>query len=93
LGPLLKGSDGSLLNGYDNPFEVILEGGYIRAVQDVRGKHKSEGDYVMNRPLSGSLNPTPVDHATDTYDTVDWLVKNTPESNACRRGASRPECS
>jgi putative CocE/NonD family hydrolase len=81
LGPLLKGSDSSLLNGYDNPLEVILEGGYIRAVQDVRGKYKSEGDYVMNRPLSGPLNPTPVDHATDTYDTVDWLVKNTPESN------------
>ena len=81
LGPLLKGSDSSLLSGHDNPLEVILEGGYIRVVQDVRGKYKSEGDYVMNRPLSGPLNPTPVDHATDTYDTVDWLVKNTPESN------------
>jgi hypothetical protein len=50
-------------------------------VQDVRGKHGSEGDYVMNRPLHGPLNPTPVDHATDTYDTIDWLVKNVPESN------------
>jgi predicted acyl esterase len=47
----------------------------------VRGKHGSEGDYVMNRPLHGPLNPTPVDHATDTYDTIDWLVKNVPESN------------
>jgi putative CocE/NonD family hydrolase len=72
---------GPHLSGYDNPLEVILEGGYIRVVQDIRGKYKSEGDYVMNRPLSGPLNPTPVDHATDTYDTVDWLVKNTPESN------------
>jgi putative CocE/NonD family hydrolase len=35
----------------------------------------------MNRPLHGPQNPTPVDHATDTYDTIDWLVKNTPESN------------
>ena len=35
----------------------------------------------MNRPLHGRLNPTPVDHATDTYDTIDWLVKNIPESN------------
>ena len=35
----------------------------------------------MNRPLHGPLNPTPVDHATDTYDTIDWLVKNVPESN------------
>src|SRR5205085_7152395 len=50
-------------------------------VQDVRGKYGSEGDYVMNRPLRGPQNPTPVDHATDTYDTIDWLVKNTPESN------------
>src|SRR5512137_636035 len=35
----------------------------------------------MNRPLRGPLNPTQVDHATDTYDTIDWLVKNVPESN------------
>ena len=50
-------------------------------VQDVRGKYGSEGDYVMNRPLRGPQNPTPVDHATDTYDTIDWLVKNVPETN------------
>jgi len=72
---------GPILQGYDNATEVIVEGGYIRAVQDVRGKYGSEGDYVMNRPLHGPLNPTPVDHATDTYDTIDWLVKNIPESN------------
>jgi uncharacterized protein len=72
---------GPSLHGYDNALEVILEGGYIRVVQDVRGKYGSEGDYVMNRPLHGPLNPTTVDHATDTYDTIDWLVKNTPESN------------
>ncbi|HKW98016.1 MAG TPA: CocE/NonD family hydrolase [Bryobacteraceae bacterium] len=71
----------SVLQGYDNALETIIEGGYIRAVQDIRGKHGSEGDYVMNRPLHGPQNPTPVDHSTDTYDTVDWLVKNTPESN------------
>ncbi len=69
------------LDGYDNAVETIIEGGYIRVVQDVRGKYGSEGDYVMNRPLSGPQNPTPVDHATDTYDTIDWLVKNVPESN------------
>jgi putative CocE/NonD family hydrolase len=70
-----------MLAGYDNALEVIIEGGYIRVVQDIRGKYGSEGDYVMNRPLRGPQNPTPVDHATDTYDTIDWLVKNTPESN------------
>src|SRR5215469_13344974 len=72
---------GPILQGYDNALEVILQGGYIRVVQDVRGKYGSEGDYVMTRPLQGPLNPTPVDHATDTYDTIDWLVKNIPESN------------
>jgi putative CocE/NonD family hydrolase len=72
---------GPILNGYDNATDVIIEGGYIRVVQDVRGKYNSEGDYVMNRPLRGPLNPTAVDHATDTYDTIDWLVKNVPESN------------
>jgi len=72
---------GPVLQGYDNATDVIVEGGYIRAVQDVRGKYGSEGDYVVNRPLRGPLNPTPVDHATDTYDTIDWLVKNVPETN------------
>jgi uncharacterized protein len=72
---------GPNLDGYDNALEVILEGGYIRAVQDVRGKYESEGDYVMTRPLKGALNPTAVDHSTDTWDTIDWLVKNVPESN------------
>src|SRR3954464_1984876 len=72
---------GAILSGYDNATEVIVEGGYIRVVQDVRGKYGSEGDYVMNRPLRGRLNPSTVDHSTDTYDTIDWLVKHLPESN------------
>ena len=49
---------GRILDGYDNATDVIVEGGYIRVVQDVRGKYASEGDYVMNRPLRGPLNPT-----------------------------------
>jgi putative CocE/NonD family hydrolase len=72
---------GTSLYGYDNATDVIVEGGYIRVVQDVRGKYGSEGDYVMNRPFRGPLNPTPVDHSTDTYDTIDWLIKNVPETN------------
>ncbi len=71
----------SVLEGYDNAADIIAASGYIRVVQDVRGKYGSEGDYVMNRPLSGPLNPTQVDHSTDTYDTIDWLVKNVKESN------------
>jgi len=72
---------GPVLTGYDNATDVVIDGGYIRVVQDVRGKYGSEGDYVMNRPMRGPQNSTPVDHATDTYDTIDWLVKHVPESN------------
>ncbi|MGC1417512.1 MAG: CocE/NonD family hydrolase [Candidatus Acidiferrum sp.] len=72
---------GPILEGYDNATDVIVEDGYIRVVQDVRGKYGSEGDYIMNRPLHGPLNPTPIDNSTDTYDTIDWLIKNIPETN------------
>jgi putative CocE/NonD family hydrolase len=61
--------------------EVFVDGGYIRVFQDVRGKYKSEGDYVMTRPIRGPLNRTATDQVTDAYDSIDWLVKNTPESN------------
>jgi putative CocE/NonD family hydrolase len=61
--------------------ELFVESGYIRVFQDVRGKYKSEGDYVMTLPVRGPLNATSTDHVTDAYDTIDWLVKNTPESN------------
>jgi len=72
---------GTILYGYDNATDVIVDGGYIRVVEDIRGKYKSEGDYVMNRPIHGPQNPTPVDEATDTYDSIDWLIKNIPETN------------
>jgi uncharacterized protein len=76
-----SGHLGPILQGYDNATDVIVEDGYIRVVQDIRGKYNSEGDYVMTRPLHGPLNPTPVDESTDTYDTIDWLIKNVPETN------------
>ncbi len=72
---------GPILEGYDNATDVIVAGGYIRVIQDIRGKYGSEGDYVMNRPLHGPQNPTSVDESTDTYDTIDWLIKNIPETN------------
>src|SRR6266567_75519 len=62
-------------------YAELVRAGYIVAIEDVRGKYKSEGEYVMNRPLKGPLNPTSVDHSTDAWDTIDWLVKNVPESN------------
>jgi uncharacterized protein len=61
--------------------EMFVADGYIRVFQDVRGKYGSEGEYVMTRPLKGPLNPTNVDHSTDAYDTIEWLVKHVAESN------------
>jgi uncharacterized protein len=61
--------------------DVFAGGDYIRVFQDVRGKYGSEGVYVMTRPVRGPLNQTQTDHVTDTYDTIDWLVKNLTESN------------
>ncbi|MEQ1780427.1 MAG: CocE/NonD family hydrolase [Hyphomonadaceae bacterium] len=59
----------------------FVNDGYIRVYQDARGRNKSEGEFVMNRPIIGPLNKTTVDESTDAYDTIDWLVKNVPESN------------
>ena len=62
--------------------EVFVEAGYIRVYQDVRGKYGSEGPYVMTPPpVNSGYNPTGADDTTDAYDTIDWLVKNVPESN------------
>ena len=63
--------------------EIFVKNGYIRVYQDIRGKYGSEGDYVVTRPVIGPLNPTKVDHTTDAYDTIDWLVNkaNVPQSN------------
>ena len=58
--------------------EPFVENGYIRVYQDVRGKYGSEGHYIMTRPPIGPLNPSKVDHTTDAWDTIDWLVKNLP---------------
>jgi putative CocE/NonD family hydrolase len=67
-----------LLPVADEPF---VRAGYIRVYQDVRGKYGSEGVYEMTRPVRGPLNASGVDHVTDAYDTIDWLVKNLPQSN------------
>src|SRR5262245_31929732 len=61
--------------------DQFADGSFIRIYQDVRGKYGSEGDYVMTRPLRGPLNNSKVDHSTDTFDTIDYLIKNIPETN------------
>src|SRR5208282_5887545 len=55
--------------------------GYIFAFQDIRGRYGSEGKFVMLRPLHDPSDPKGVDESTDTYDTIDWLVKNVPNNN------------
>ena len=62
--------------------EVFVESGYIRVYQDVRGKYGSEGVYLMTPPpVTSGYNRSGADDTTDAYDTIDWLVKNVPESN------------
>lgn len=62
--------------------DVFVKAGYIRVFQDVRGKYGSEGEYIMTPPPAGPLNSSGIDDTTDAYDTIDWLVKNVPESNS-----------
>ena len=73
----------SMLSTLQLADEMLVKQGYIRVYQDVRGKYGSEGDYIVTRPVRGPLNPTKVDHVTDAWDTIDWLVNkaNLPESN------------
>jgi len=54
-------------------------GGYILVFQDIRGRFRSEGTFDMNRPPRSGHAGT--DESTDTYDTIDWLVKNVPNNN------------
>ncbi len=62
-------------------YAEFFKDGYVIVEQDIRGLHNSEGQFVMNRPIAGPLNNTGIDESTDAYDTIDWLVKNVPESN------------
>ena len=55
---------------------------FIFVYQDVRGKFRSEGDFVVMRPLVPQPKaPGATDESTDTYDTIDWLVKHVPNNN------------
>ena len=67
-------------------YKEFVDDGYIIVQQDIRGLHHSEGTFVMNRPIVGPLNNTGIDESTDAYDTIDWLVKNVPESPTARVG-------
>ena len=55
--------------------------GYIFVIQDIRGKYKSEGTMQIHQPLVHATQKGAVDESTDTWDTIDWLVKNTGNNN------------
>ncbi|MCE9532471.1 MAG: CocE/NonD family hydrolase [Planctomycetes bacterium] len=59
----------------------MAEDGYIFVFQDIRGRHKSEGQFVMSRPPRDPKNAKAIDEGTDTYDTIEWLLKNVPSNN------------
>ncbi len=62
-------------------FKELVEEGYIFVYQDIRGRYRSEGQFVMQRPPRDKRDPRAIDESTDAYDTVDWLLKNVPGHN------------
>ncbi|WP_291159540.1 CocE/NonD family hydrolase [Gemmatimonas sp. UBA7669] len=62
--------------------EQVSRRGYIHVFQDVRGKFRSEGEFVMLRPLrTNRADSTQVDESTDAYDTIAWLLRHVPQHN------------
>lgn len=59
----------------------LASSGYIWIFQDIRGRYRSEGKFVMNRPIVAHNGSTAIDETTDTHDTIDWLLKNVPGNN------------
>jgi putative CocE/NonD family hydrolase len=62
-------------------FRELIDDGYVFVFQDIRGQHRSEGVFVMNRPPRDRSNENSVDEATDTWDTIEWLLKSVPHLN------------
>ncbi|HEY2378050.1 MAG TPA: CocE/NonD family hydrolase [Gemmatimonadaceae bacterium] len=74
----------NLAGALDASYKELADDGYIFVFQDIRGRFKSEGQFVMQRPARDAAqrkNPKAIDEATDAYDTIDWLVKNVPQNN------------
>jgi putative CocE/NonD family hydrolase len=63
------------------PSELYAREGYIFVYQDVRGRWMSEGTFEDVRPDIDNKTPQQIDESTDTYDTIDWLVKNVENNN------------
>ncbi|MDQ6700157.1 MAG: CocE/NonD family hydrolase [Acidobacteriota bacterium] len=59
----------------------LIADGYIFAFGDIRGRFKSEGEFVMQRQVRDKSNPKSIDESTDTYDTIEWLTKHVKGHN------------
>ena len=66
---------------WNNHLRYYLREGYIMVKQDVRGRWMSEGEFVDVRPFNPNKKGNEFDEASDTYDAIDWLVKNLPHNN------------
>jgi hypothetical protein len=55
--------------------------GYIFVFQDIRGRYKSEGTFEMQRIMRDKKDPKSIDESTDTYDAIEWMLKNVPLNN------------
>jgi putative CocE/NonD family hydrolase len=74
------GIDGAA-NAFTRYYKALADEGYIFVFQDIRGKFRSEGTFVMQRPARAPGDTTSLDEGTDTYDTIDWLLKHVPNTN------------
>jgi len=61
---------------FNGPLKELADEGYIFVFQDIRGRYRSEGTFVMMRPARQPGDPKAIDEGTDTYDTIEWLLKN-----------------
>jgi putative CocE/NonD family hydrolase len=75
------GVDGTDRSSFSNGRPELARDGYIYVAQDIRGRYRSEGKFIMSRPLADHHNPKAVDESTDTYDTVAWLLRNVASNN------------
>ena len=75
------GVDGTTRASFSAQRPELARGGYIYVAQDIRGRFKSEGAFVMSRPMADHSNPGAIDESTDAYDTIAWLLKNVPGNN------------
>lgn len=66
---------------WNNHWRYYMREGYIIVLQDVRGRWMSEGEFVDIRPFNPNKTGTETDEASDTYDAIDWLIKNIPGNN------------